>query len=86
MERVKVEFMARSRRENISMACPHLFGKYLQTCKSDFAMHIPSTFELKELCTTVRHQACPFYSTLEHELPQGNAGQERTPDCRLTER
>jgi hypothetical protein len=66
------------------MACPHLFGRYLQTCKSDFVMHIPSTLELDELCTTGRYQTCPFYSSVERELPQGDTGQERTPDCRLT--
>jgi hypothetical protein len=67
------------------MECPYLSGNYLLSCKADFALHIPSSLELNELCTTGKHSACPFYfssdcAPRENTGAQGSGVQDRPFD------
>ncbi len=43
------------------MKCPHLQGRYLQSCKASRDVYVPSQFEYEEYCRHGRHTMCPLY-------------------------
>jgi len=53
--------------EGFFMKCPHLRGKYVQSCDASKAVYIPSQFEFNEYCNHDGHRICPFYIKADND-------------------
>ncbi len=44
------------------MKCGFFKGNFMMTCKAGVNVYVPSAFEIKEYCGSIRHKVCPLYS------------------------
>jgi len=43
------------------MQCPHYIDDKSSRCIADDRLYAPSTFQIREYCSTDEHRKCPFY-------------------------
>jgi hypothetical protein len=58
---------ARAVREEETMKCLFLKGRYMFSCSARREVYVPSTFELGEYCKSTRYKVCPFYCAAQDE-------------------
>ncbi len=49
-----------------AMRCTFLMGNYLLSCNADKEIYVPSIFEFREYCRSMRYKICPFYLNATH--------------------
>lgn len=70
----------------LSVRCPYATAGPVIECTAAQAAYRPSTFELSEYCTTIRHRLCAFYckrqaaEDAETPDPNGKGGAAETQE------